>query len=224
MSTLSPPERNAPCPCGSNKKYKKCCANSFIVKYNTLSEEELQSSFPKLSADDDALLIKLHAEIEKKPELLSSEECEYIKKLFTIRDNNPLNPTIANYIVDAYAKLNLEDKMYATIKENYEKFPTYLPAITAEVLACLNNNLIERAHQILGPYNQIKELYPTRTTFHISEVSLFAHSKVQYACKIDNLEEATNHLNTLRTIHKEGKDPLYVDAQNAVALLKARLR
>ncbi len=223
MSSIPTLERNDPCHCGSNKKYKKCCANSFIVSYSPLTKTETKETYPDLSNEDFTMLTNLHAHIESHPEELSSLECNYIKQIYALQDKNPQNPTIATYLVDAYAKLNLEDKMYEIIRKNYEKFPLYLPAMTAEFLACLNKNDIERAHSILGSYSQIKELYPYRTTFHVSEVSLFTHAKVQYACKIDDLQEAVAHLNTLKILHKEGQDPLYIDAQNAVTLLKARL-
>lgn len=223
MSSITTLERNAPCHCGSNKKYKKCCANSFIVSYSPLTKSETKETYPDLSSEDFTMLTNLHSHIESHPEELSSLECDYIRQIQILQDKNPENPTIANYLVDAYAKLNEEDKMYEVIRENYEKFPLYLPAMTAEFLASLNKHNTERAKAILGSYSQIKELYPHRTTFHVSEVSLFAHAKVQYACKIDDLEESVAHLNTLKILHKEGLDPLYVDAQNAVTLLKARL-
>ncbi len=33
--------RNEPCPCGSGKKYKKCCIDELLVQGDTMSTEQM---------------------------------------------------------------------------------------------------------------------------------------------------------------------------------------
>jgi hypothetical protein len=51
--------RNEPCPCGSGKKYKKCCLNDedFISSIKTFQPEETyDESFPEMSQKSEKLI------------------------------------------------------------------------------------------------------------------------------------------------------------------------
>jgi SEC-C motif len=45
---VSSPDRNAPCPCGSGKKYKRCCALAAVPRLDEYSKGEMASAWSKL--------------------------------------------------------------------------------------------------------------------------------------------------------------------------------
>jgi hypothetical protein len=189
------PERNAPCPCNSGKKYKKCCAKKqeLRITYSDLPKEEAQGNFPPLLEEDQKKLDALHDKISE----ATSEDAPFFTFLAALREKYPENPAILNYLVGGYAHLGLDGKMYDAIKQMHDKFPTYLFGITAEALASLNKDDLARAEEVIGKYRNLKDLYPNRTVFHVSELSTFHHAKAQCACKAGDKKEALFHLSAL---------------------------
>lgn len=207
------PDRNDPCLCGSGKKYKKCCAkkNTLHITYSDLSKEDAACNFPSFLEEDQKKLNTLHGDMSN----VQSEKDPYFSFLMTLKEKYPENPAVLNYLVSGYAHLGLDDIMYEQIKQMHEKFPTYLFGITAEALASLNKNDVKRADDVLGKYQNLQELYPARTVFHVSELSTFHHAKAQCACKKGNKKEALFHLSALEKALPIS-DPLLIEVKAAI--------
>ena len=206
-------DRNSPCLCGSGKKYKKCCANKNTVQicYDNLPEEEASINFPPLLPEDQKIIDTL-------PEKVIDEDSPFFKTLFALKEKYPENPSILGHLVNGYARLGENEKMYTTIRQMHDKFPSYLFGITAETLACLNKGDLERAREILGKYRSLQELYPKRELFHISELSTFHHAKAQCACREGDKAEAAYHLSALEKALPVD-DELLKEVKQAVARL-----
>lgn len=131
--------RNDPCLCGSGKKYKKCCLEknkkispskvrleSFVIKSDPLTPEESKNNFPAVSPEDEELISTLYHNLEKHPDMIDSEDCDYFQKLNAIHSKYPGNPIILNYITNGYDCLGQQDRVEELIAKTYEKFPDYL--------------------------------------------------------------------------------------------------
>ncbi len=69
--TASKTNRNAPCPCGSGKKYKKCCLPAHEEARKVIPKEQLQQMEERARAGE-----KLEKEVRKGFELIFSQEYE----------------------------------------------------------------------------------------------------------------------------------------------------
>ncbi len=210
------PERNSPCLCGSGKKYKKCCSkkNELHITYSDLPKEEAEGNFPSFLKEDQEKLDALHASLHA----VESEKDPYFSFLLSLEEKYPENPAVLNYLVSGYAHLGLDDKMYKLIHKMHEKFPSYLFGLTAEALAALNHDNAKRADEVLGKYRNLKDLYPNRSVFHVSELSTFHHAKALCACKVSDKKEALFHLSALEKALSEG-DSLLQEVRAAVKRL-----
>jgi len=225
--------RNDPCPCGSGLKYKKCCLaknkgrpssavrfEPIEIKTDALTPEESKNSFPAISPEDDELMATLYYNLHEHPDTIDSENCDYFQKLNALRAKYPDNPVILNYITNGYDLLGDEDQVDKLIAETYEKFPDYLFAQTAQANLYLNDGFPEKALEVLKGAYTLKQLYPHRTVFHISEVRAFEYSMVRYFCATEDLEQADIHFQIMQKILEED-DTLLQGAQKILKKAKA---
>lgn len=225
--------RNDLCLCGSGKKYKNCClkknrpspssqmrTESFEVKSDALTPEELQYPLPTLSKEDEELMAMLHHRLQEHPETIESEEDDYFKQLNALRSKYPDHPTILNYLGNGYQCLGQTERLEKMINEMLEEFPNYLFAKTAKANLYLQKDLPEKAFETLNRAYTLKQLYPHRHVFHVTEVKAFEYCMVQYSCKTQNLEQAEFHLQVMQEILEED-DPLLQHAEEIFKALKA---
>ncbi len=191
------------------------------VTYEDLSREEAKYDFPPLPEEAQKLLSELSQEIETNPGRIQSENSYCIRGLNSLKQKYPENPQILNSLLFAYVILGDEEKARTLARTTYEKFPNYLFALTAEVIFSLNADEDEKASSILSKYSSLKDLYPNRELFHITEVIAFSHAKVQLACKLGNLEEAERELAVLKQSPIDHS--LVSDAEDAVVRLQKEM-
>lgn len=234
LEKLPPPSlsRNDPCLCGSGLKYKKCCLEknkeldssavrleSFKITTDALTPEESKNNFPAVSPEDEELMSTLYHNLREHPDTIDSENCEYFQKLNTLRAKYPDNPVILNYIANGYDHLGQEDQVEELIAKTYEKFPDYLFAQTAQANIYLRDGFPEKALEIFKGAYTLRQLYPHRTVFHISEVRAFEYFMVRYFCETGNFEQADHHLQIMQKILEED-DVLLKNAQKTLKKLK----
>lgn len=218
LEKLPPPSlnRNDPCLCGSGLKYKKCCSKKnrnsasialrqepFAIKFDGLTPEESKNDFQTVSLEDKELMSALYHNLQEHSETITSEDCEYFQKLNELHSKYPGNPMILNYIASGYNHLGMQDRTEELIAKTYEKFPNYLFAQTAQANIYLREGYPEKALEVLKGAYTLKQLYPHRTVFHISEVKTFEYFMVRYFCEIGNLEQANFHLQIMQKVLEE---------------------
>lgn len=219
--------RNDLCSCGSGLKYKKCCLaknrsssssavylESFEIKTDCLTPEEYGNDFP-ISPEDEELMTILYDNLHEHPDTINTEDCDYFQKLNALHVKYPDNPVILNYIMNGYDCLGQQDRVEELIAKTYEKFPNYLFAQTAQASIYLRDGFPEKALEVLKGAYTLKQLYPHRTVFHISEVRAFEYFMLQYFCEIGNFEQANCHLQIMQKVFEED-DELLQNAQNVL--------
>lgn len=217
--------RNDPCLCGSGKKYKKCCLGkerspptterrleSVTITTDALTPEESQNNYPSLTQEDEELLSDLYWDLHEYPESIDSEECDYFYELRMLRLKYPDHPVILNYIANGYQCLGQQEKAMEMITDTYKKFPDYLFAQTALANAYLEDGLPEKALEVVKGAYTLKQLYPHRDVFHISEVRAFECFMVRYFCEIKDFKQAEIHLQIMEQV-LEADDVLLQNAQ-----------
>ncbi len=71
--------RNEPCPCGSGKKYKKCCGNSKVIEFpSTTIKEELDGAFQRFQDH----IVNNHSELLPTSKPQSQEE--HLEQFFSL--------------------------------------------------------------------------------------------------------------------------------------------
>lgn len=225
--------RNDRCLCGSGKKYKKCCLEknsmpsassevrleSFEIKMDALTPEESKNNFSDISEEDEELMSVLYHDLHEHPETIDSENCDYFRQLNRLRIKYPNNPVILNYIANGYQQLGRHDKVDELVVETYEKFPDYLFAQTAMANSYLRDGFTEKALQTLNGAYSLKQLYPHRNVFHVSELRAFEYFMVGYFCVIKDIEQAEAHLQIMEKVLEED-DFLLQNAQKAIRRIR----
>jgi hypothetical protein len=79
---------------------------------------------------------------------------------------------------------------------SYEKCPNYLFAKIGRARLYLLNNEPQKALDVLGGFT-LKQIYPNRSVFHITEMIAFALVLIQYFCQIENIKQAEIYLGRL---------------------------
>lgn len=213
----TPLGRNDPCLCDSGKKYKNCCLKKESSSSNTreeimeittdpLTPEEAQHDFPKLEEADEKLKSSLFDIYHKHPEQIDSEDCEYIQKLHALQKKYPNNPMILNFLSTGYQRLKMDDRAKELLLLAYEKCPNYLFSKTGRAHLYILEDEPQKALDVLGGFT-LKQVYPNRSVFHITEVKAFAFALLQCFCKLENIRQAEAQLNILQDILNE-EDPI----------------
>lgn len=183
IRNLSKIGRNDSCPCGSGKKYKKCClpkeakgkAETELTS-NPLSNLKYKiTDEPLINQDMIALPDEVQAQIESLYNKLHIYPESCIKELEVLVKQYPQIPAFYNYLYAAYINTEQVEKGHRVLKENYKKNPDYLFAKLnyAEYLMspfCFDTETVEN---VLGNNFDLALLYPERDVFHISEVLSF---------------------------------------------------
>jgi len=220
----SPPQslnRNDPCWCGSGLKYKKCCLakgqqpdsssvqlESYQIKSEALTPEEAQNRYPALPPEDQELMEELYMTVHEQPDVIDSEDCEYFQTLNALRSKHPDYPVILNYLVNGYELLGQPQRASELLAEMYENFPDYLFGQTATAHSYLRNGSPEKAIAVLNGASSLKQLYPHRTVFHVTELRAFEHFMVRYFCSTGNLNQAEAHLQLMERALEEDDELL----------------
>lgn len=235
LEKVPPPSlgRNGPCSCGSGLKYKKCClgkkrkntpstlrTESFKIKADPLTPEESKNNFQAVSPEDGMLMATLYHNLHEHPETIDSEDCEYFQKLNALYTKYPDNPIILNFLGSGYEHLGQEDRVRDLIAKTYERFPDYLFAKTAKAGLYLTDGFPEKALEVLKGAYTLKQLYPDRTVFHVSEVRTFEYFMVRYFTTIGNIEQVEMRLKIMKGVLDED-DALLLSAQQDFKKAKA---
>jgi len=225
--------RNDPCPCNSGKKYKKCCldkdrlpinsetfSESFTIKIDPLTPEESKNGYPPFAEEDEELFKELYCDLQEYPESIDSEDCDYFQELRKLHLRYPDHPLALNFIGNGYQLLGMRSKVIEIATETYEKFPDYLFALTAIANAHLDDGMPEKALEVLKGAYTLKQLYPQRDTFHISEVKTFGLCMVHYFSVIKDFKQVELQLQMLEEILGPD-DMLLQEAQKKIKMEKA---
>lgn len=165
-----------------------------VVNYKITNNAVIDPNFDSISEQDKSRITEIHKIIKTEsagsviPELI-----RFIKKY-------PNVPILRNYLGVAYFATGQTGKLEEAATQLYIKFPDYLFARLNYAQICLMRKEYDKIPEILGHTFDLKELYPDRDEFHISEFVTFAGIVGEYRFYTGNREQAQRMYELLKDI------------------------
>ena len=107
---------------------------------------------------------------------------------------------LSNYLSVAYLYSGDLEKTDACVREAYRRHPQYLFAKVNYANLCLQQGEIEKVPGIFDHTCDLKQLYPHRMRFHVSEFTGFAWVMCRYFCAINERETAVLYYQMLKQV------------------------
>ncbi|MFC7062443.1 SEC-C metal-binding domain-containing protein [Halobacillus seohaensis] len=111
--------RNDPCPCGSGKKYKKCCGNSKVIEFPTqIVNNELDQYFRSLQE----YIVDHYPHVM--PAIPAKSDTEKLHEFFSILQKTVFNSHKENKtIMEEYVNRVKDSVIRPATKESLESWP-----------------------------------------------------------------------------------------------------
>jgi tetratricopeptide (TPR) repeat protein len=129
-----------------------------------------------------------------------------IDKLTQLIIQYPTVPMLKNYLSVAYDVQENHKKAMEVNNWIIAEHPDYLWAKINQANFCIEEKNTAKVPEILGEAMDIKQLYPDRDVFHLSEVTGFFEIAIRYFAAIENLEQAEIRLKILKEIAPDHPD------------------
>jgi tetratricopeptide (TPR) repeat protein len=151
--------------------------DGYQIVYGPLHRYEWQT--PELNG----VIAQLHHLVNEAP-------AEAIPELVALIERHPDVPVFYNYLATAYVGVGDGARADEVIAENYRRNPDYLFARLNYAETCMRDGDLEGAAEALGGARDLRDLYPHRTRFHVSEVVGFTYAVGRYYLETGNWEAA----------------------------------
>lgn len=142
------------------------------------------------------MMQKLHLMAFKNPKKAITQCLEAMHKY-------PQNPVLYNYLTIAYKNNDDTALFEKTVLEAYEKFPTYLFAKCAYTNLKLDDGIADEIPIVFEYKLSLPDLYPSRNTFHTSEVFAFNFVMARYFAQIGQMTMAYHFFEELEEIDSD---------------------
>jgi hypothetical protein len=142
-------------------------------------------------------------------------DVRYIKRIEEFIREYPYLPKLYNFLEGLYIIDGQDDKAKKLAQIMYDKFPYYLFAKVAYANYCMEVGRVDEFTRIFEGKSHLKELYPYREEFHVSEFLAFTDVVCIHACHKKNF-------GLVRKLIKELKSMPF-DLDHVVEVLEARL-
>ncbi len=190
---------------------KKACS---IIEYNITGDENfMRELYP--------VPYELEVQLEKLYKLAIKGKKTGIKKLTDFILKYPQVPALKNYLSVLYNKLNLSEKAYEVNHWIVAEHPDYLFGKLNLAAEYFFREEYHKMPEILGESMELKQLYPQRDTFHISEVTGFLKIASLYFSAIGDFEQAKVRVDILNDIAPDSDEYETAENQYNLALMQA---
>src|SRR5919199_5956369 len=142
----------------------------------------------------------VQARIDDLYELAQHAPTQAIPELERLVTTYPHIPTFANHLSIAYLAAGDQEKATTCVREAYHRHPQYLFAKVNYANLCLQHGEIGKIPGIFDHACDLKQLYPHRTRFHVSEFTGFAWVMCRYFCAIGERETAALYYQMLKQV------------------------
>jgi tetratricopeptide (TPR) repeat protein len=133
---------------------------------------------------------QVQARIDALYDLAQQDPTQVIPELERLIATYPQVPTFLNYLSIASLAAGDQENATACVQEAYRRHPQYLFARINYANLCLQQGEIGKIPSIFDHTFDLKQLYPQRTRFHVSECTSFAGGMCRYFCAIGERDTA----------------------------------
>ncbi len=184
-----------------------------VVHAVVLSEYEVTDE-PLENRHIKRLPSQVQARIDELYELAQHDPTQAIPELERLVTTYPHVPTFFNYLSIAYLHSGDQEKATAWVREAYRRHPQYLFAKVNYANLCLQHRETGKIPGIFDQTFDLKQLYPHRKRFHLSEFTGFAWIMCRYFCAIGERETAALYYQMLK--HVAPRHPMTKQAKRAL--------
>ena len=185
-----------------------------VSGYNITTNPQFQNKRYGITHQLDKQLGKLAVECQNK------NNKKIIDQLTQLIIQYPTVPMLKNFLSVAYNAQGNFEKAVEVNNWLLAEHPDYLFAKINQANDFINNGEFEKVPEILGEAMEIRQLYPERDLFHISEVTIFYRLAIRYYAVINNLELAENRMKILREIAPHHPDTEHAEHYLFALLMK----
>jgi hypothetical protein len=169
-------------------------ADALVYTAYDITDEPLENRHIK------RLPSQVQARIDELYELALHHPTQAIPELERLVTAYPHIPTLANYLSVAYLYSGDMEKTDACVREAYRRHPQYLFAKVNYANLCLQKGEIGKVPGIFDHACDLKQLYPHRKRFHVSEFTGFAWVMCRYFCAIGERDTAALYYQMLKQV------------------------
>jgi tetratricopeptide (TPR) repeat protein len=189
-----PPRRQQPQPSSASRMPQRLTSDALVYTEYDITDEPLDNR------DIKRLPAQVQARIDDLYELAQRDPTQAIPALERLMATYPHIPTFANHLSIAYLAAGDQEHATALVREAYCRHPQYLFAKVNYANLCLHQGEIGKIPGIFDHTFDLKQLYPHRTRFHVSEFTGFAWVMCRYFCAIGERETAALYYQMLKQV------------------------
>ncbi len=138
----------------------------------------------------------------------------YIKKAI---ERFPNSPHLKNYLAVAYMNTEMEEESYKVNDRLIEEHPQYLFGILNKANEYLNKGEHEKMPGLMGENMELKDLYPEREMFHVTEMISFLETAIHYFIADNNFEATKSRVELLKEL--DPQNPLVLSFESTLSIL-----
>jgi tetratricopeptide (TPR) repeat protein len=204
-----PTRRQQPKPSTTSRVPQRLTADALVYTAYDITDEPLDNR------DIKKLPAPVQARIDDLYELAQHDPTQVIPELERLIATYPHVPTFFNYLSIAYLAAGDQEQATALVREAYRRHPQYLFAKVNYANLCLQQGEIGKVPGIFDHACDLKQLYPHRKRFHVSEFTGFAWVMCRYFCAIGEQNTAILYYQMLKQVAprhpmtKQAKRALY---------------
>jgi tetratricopeptide (TPR) repeat protein len=204
-----PTRRQQPKPSTTSRVPQRLTADALVYTEYDITDEPLDNR------DIKKLPAPVQARIDDLYELAQHDPTQVIPELERLIATYPHVPTFFNYLSIAYLAAGDQEHATALVREAYRRHPQYLFAKVNYANLCLQQGEIGKVPGIFDHACDLKQLYPHRKRFHVSEFTGFAWVMCRYFCAIGEQNTAILYYQMLKQVAprhpmtKQAKRALY---------------
>jgi tetratricopeptide (TPR) repeat protein len=204
-----PTRRQQPKLSTTSRVPQRLTADALVYTEYDITDEPLDNR------DIKKLPAPVQARIEDLYELAQHDPTQVIPELERLIATYPHVPTFFNYLSIAYLAAGDQEQATALVREAYRRHPQYLFARVNYANLCLQQGEIGKIPAIFDHAFDLKQLYPHRTRFHVSECTGFAWVMCRYFCAIGERETAALYYQMLK--HVAPRHPMTKQAKRTLS-------
>jgi tetratricopeptide (TPR) repeat protein len=204
-----PTRRQQPKPSSASRVPQPPTSDALVYTAYDITDEPLDNR------DIKKLPSQVQARIDDLYELAQHDPIQAIPELERLMTTYPHIPTFANHLSIAYLAAGDQEQATTLVREAYRRHPRYLFAKVNYANLCLQQGEIEKVPGIFDHACDLKQLYPHRTRFHVSEFAGFVWVMCRYFCAIGEQDTALLYYQMLKQVAP--KHPMTKHAKRALS-------